>query len=296
MIGLAPHAQVGAAEVRVPPPNPTTEQEIALGFTGTWTDSCVSKLVGVRISGKHVVIATESPGTGCTPGQRSWKLFGPVGKLPPGPYAVTVTHRCTGLPYKVPEQAIGQGAFQVRSPGCSSGDSLPEVSQEDLGALVQGNTAFALDLYRVLQADRALAGKNLLFSPYSISLALAMAYAGARGETERQMREALRFSLPQDRLHPAFARLTLSLASRRGLELSIANSLWGQTGYPFLPSFLCLVGEVCSTPLREVDFLRDPEGARSTINCRVDQPSLFFTLDRKTGTILFPGRVLDPRG
>jgi len=92
-----------------------------------------------------------------------------------------------------------------------------------------------------------------------------MAYAGARGETERQMAEALRFALPQDRLHPAFTRLSLALAGCTGLELSIANSLWGQTGYPFLPSFLCLLAEVYGAPINRWVEVETREGIRELI-------------------------------
>ena len=72
---------------------------------------------------------------------------------------------------------------------------------------------------------------NLFYSPYSISVALAMAYAGSGGETERQMAETLHFWLPQDRLHPALNSLDLELASRstdgEGVQLNIANAVWG---------------------------------------------------------------------
>ena len=51
---------------------------------------------------------------------------------------------------------------------------------------------------------RETSGGNLFYSPYSISLALAMTYGGARGETERQMADTLHFQLPQERLHTSF--------------------------------------------------------------------------------------------
>src|SRR6266508_310469 len=67
--------------------------------------------------------------------------------------------------------------------------------------LVQGNTAFALDLYGRLASTKG----NLFFSPYSISSALGMTYAGARGQTAEQMAQTLHFGLDPNRLHPAFA-------------------------------------------------------------------------------------------
>jgi serpin B len=97
----------------------------------------------------------------------------------------------------------------------TSGDQQKQTTANaaiaDLEDLVTGNTAFAFDLYQNLSQE----GRNLFFSPYSISLALAMTYAGARSVTEEQMAETLHFTtLGQDRLHPAFNALALELASR----------------------------------------------------------------------------------
>jgi serpin B len=62
-----------------------------------------------------------------------------------------------------------------------------------------GNTAFTFDLYPQLQAE-----VNLFFPPYSISSALAMTYAGARGNTAAQMSQVLHFAPDQTQFHPAF--------------------------------------------------------------------------------------------
>ena len=67
----------------------------------------------------------------------------------------------------------------------------PDVSTSDARDLVAGNSAFAFDLYQVLREEP----RNLFYSPYSISLALAMTYAGARLETEWQMSDTLNFAL-----------------------------------------------------------------------------------------------------
>ncbi len=86
-------------------------------------------------------------------------------------------------------------------------DESPEADASRVAALVGGNTAFALDLYQAIQGSDG----NLFISPHSISLALAMAYAGARGDTQRQMAETLHFDLSQEQLHSAFNALDLSL-------------------------------------------------------------------------------------
>jgi serpin B len=149
--------------------------------------------------------------------------------------------------------------------------AAPDVADADLAELVKGNAAFALELYHVLRKDH----DNLFYSPYSISVALAMTYAGARGETEGQMAEALHYTLAQDRLHAAFNALDQALASRgegavgkdgEGFRLHVANTTWGQEGYTFLDAYLDVLALNYGAGLRLVDFVSAPEEARVTIN------------------------------
>ena len=131
-----------------------------------------------------------------------------------------------------------------------------------------GNTAFAFDLYRAVNDS----DDNIFFSPYSISLALAKAYAGARGDTERQIAETLHFDLPQDQLHSAFNVLDLSLVSETwddeddGFVLNVASSVWAQEGYGFLPDYLDTLVLNYGGEVRPADFRRDAEDARGRIN------------------------------
>ena len=90
-------------------------------------------------------------------------------------------------------------------------DLSPSVSSSGMSALVQGNSAFALDLYQALKAQN---DGNMFYSPYSLSLALAMAYAGARSDTASEMADTLHFTLPADALHAAFNYLALELDKR----------------------------------------------------------------------------------
>ncbi len=150
-------------------------------------------------------------------------------------------------------------------------DMSPLVDESDLTALVDGNSAFAFNLYQVLKQT----GGNLFYSPYSISEALAMAYAGARGETEKDMAQALNFTLPQDRLHPAFNSLDLQLKQRgqgaqgkngAGFRLDVANAIWGQKDYQFLAQYLDVLAQNYGAGLRIVDFIKQTEQSRLTIN------------------------------
>ena len=152
----------------------------------------------------------------------------------------------------------------------------PDVPDADLLALVEGNTAFALALYNRLRAEEG----NLIYSPHSISLALAMTYAGARGDTEAQMAEVLRFDLAQEALHPAWNALDLELAQRgenvdpeEGTEftLRLANALWGQYDYDFREAYLDLLAQYYGAGLRLVDYTSDPDAVRLEINRWVEE-------------------------
>jgi serpin B len=131
--------------------------------------------------------------------------------------------------------------------------------------LVSGNNQFAIDLYGQARARPG----NLFFSPYSISTALAMTYAGANGETAREMATTLRFPIEGSTLHAGFAQLDARInggGETRPFELSVANALWGQKGLSYRPEFLKLTETCYKAGLHPVDFAADPDAARTLIN------------------------------
>src|SRR5262249_52987667 len=128
-----------------------------------------------------------------------------------------------------------------------------------------GSNAFALDLYARLRGQDG----NLFFSPYSLSSALAMTYAGARGDTAAEMARVLHLPAAPPALHAGQAdllRLFVGSGAKRQYQLSVANALWGQKNYGFLPDFLNLTRTHYGAGLREVDFQGATEAARQTIN------------------------------
>jgi serpin B len=146
----------------------------------------------------------------------------------------------------------------------------PALQAGDLATLTADNRHFAVDLY---QAVRAGSTDNLVFSPASISIALAMTYGGARATTADQMSATLHFSLPPERLHPTFDALDLALeapptpgADAGAFQLSLANALWGQKGFPFQSDFLDLLALDYGSGMHVVDFMANAEAARLTIN------------------------------
>lgn len=169
-------------------------------------------------------------------------------------------------PAPTPEP-VSMNILQSEKPRITS----PEVNESDLTMLVEETSAFAFDLYQLLRQEN----NNLFYSPYSISQALAMTYAGARGDTEKQMSDTLHFVLSQDRLHPAFNGLDIELGKRgvgaqgkdeEGFRLNIVNAIWGQEDYRFLAEFLDILAENYGAGLRILDFFNAPEASRITIN------------------------------
>ena len=167
----------------------------------------------------------------------------------------------------------------------------PDVNQADSASLVNGNTAFAIDLYQGLKNS----GGNLFYSPYSISEALAMTYGGARGETAKQMADTLHFQLLQGQLHPAFNSLDLELANRgqgakgqdaQGFRLHVVNAIWGQQGFTFLPDYLDLLAQNYGAGLRILDFIKATEQSRQTINQWVSDQT-----EAKIKDLLPPGSI-----
>jgi len=158
--------------------------------------------------------------------------------------------------------------LESKRPRAETGD----VSGSDLESLADGNTQFAFDLYGQLQSQPG----NLFYSPYSISSALAMTYAGAEGGTAEEMAATLRFLLDQENLHPAFNALDQKLDLLAELEvpkdqgdpfqLNIANAIWGQQDFHFEDDFLDLLAENYGAGLRLLDYISQPEESRLAIN------------------------------
>lgn len=144
----------------------------------------------------------------------------------------------------------------------AANESRGSASPEQPAAIAEANNKFALDLYRQLR--QAQPG-NLFFSPSSISTALAMTAAGARGETAAEMAQMLHLPQTQE-VHAALHAFLQQLnAQDSGYQLVIANRLWGQQGYQFQPDFLETTKRYYNASLVPVDF-RQSEKVRQTIN------------------------------
>ena len=143
--------------------------------------------------------------------------------------------------------------------------TAPEVTDAQTQTLAVDNTAFALDFYNQIRSNDG----NIIYSPFSISMALAMTMAGAAGNTETAMMNALRMSLPAEMVYPAYDALLLAIQNSEEatsdemggspFTLNIANSIWGQSGYAFKEPFLNTLAQYFGAGIYTVDYVQAPE-------------------------------------
>ncbi len=127
---------------------------------------------------------------------------------------------------------------------------------------IDRNNEFAFKLYAELKAS----DDNLIISPHSIATCFGMAYAGARGDTEKQIADILCFNYPQQGFHAILETLNEDLTSRADIDLRIANGSWGQDGSHYEQAYLDTLSECYGAAIEYLDFAGDPEGSRDTIN------------------------------
>ncbi len=145
----------------------------------------------------------------------------------------------------------------------------PVVDTNQTKALIKNNNDFAFDMFRELQKDQ---NENIFFSPYSISQALVMTYAGAKESTKTQMASALHFDANDSILHNAFNALDLHLNhSDENYTLSVANAIWPQKDFTFLESYLDNIKVNYGAKVRLMDYVNDTEGSRKIINDWVEE-------------------------
>ncbi len=164
---------------------------------------------------------------------------------------------------------------------------IPFTVTPEVKSTVDGNTAFAIDLYQKLKARPG----NLFFSPYSISTSLAMAYAGAKGQTETEMARVLHFNLTQTNLPETFSALGARMNRIQRwnrITLMTANSLWCQKDYRFTDAFLNLVHKFYHAEARLVDFKNSAPVAAKEINDWVERQT-----NRKITEAVKPGQFTD---
>ena len=136
---------------------------------------------------------------------------------------------------------------------------------EYVGDISHGNSDFAFDLYAHIIATE---DGNVNFSPFSISTAFAMLYAGARENTEDEMTRVFNFDLEQEILHPAYGYLIDDLQAKPGdkFMLTIANGVWAEQTAPLKENYVEILTGNYNAEAENVDFISNSEEVTNNIN------------------------------
>jgi len=128
----------------------------------------------------------------------------------------------------------------------------------------RASNGFGFDLF----ARVRLAGGNVIFSPASVAIALGMAQAGARGETAAEMAKTLHVDLIADAPGALGGLLAVAngLDGKEGLEVHVADEVWGQQGMAFEQDYLALLQKDFGAPVATVDFAGASGEAAGAIN------------------------------
>jgi serpin B len=155
-------------------------------------------------------------------------------------------------------------------------------------SLVEANNKFAFDIYQVLKKAEG----NIFFSPFSIATALTMTLTGARGNTELEMQKVLHLTEIVNKKENISQKYKLlcdyinSFQQKEGILLSVANSLWLQKEFDVEHSFQQILRNMYASEIFLVDFQRETENARLTINKWVEQKT-----QDKIKDLLSPGSI-----
>jgi len=161
--------------------------------------------------------------------------------------------------------------------------------------------------FRLLSTLANGSAGNVIISPYSVSIALAMTYNGAAGDTKAEMARTLALSGMSDKqINRNYLRMIDAVEKAdHSVQMETANALWAQSGFPINPKFVKVTHGFYGAPVESVDFSTDPDRAAEKINDWVNRsthgkiPTIIQPPDRNTMLILtdavyFKGRWQRP--
>ena len=158
---------------------------------------------------------------------------------------------------------------------------------KSVASLSDSMNDFSFDMYQQLgDAD-----DNVFFSPYSVFVALAMTYEGARGDTAEQMKDVLGFEQNDEISLCSFGRIYNLLNIDAEYTLNTANALWTEKDYPFLEEYLSFIDNYYMGKATDVDFT-NPKNAADIINKWVEENTGGKIEDMLSSDDISPGTVL----
>ncbi|MEO0095708.1 MAG: serpin family protein [candidate division WOR-3 bacterium] len=150
--------------------------------------------------------------------------------------------------------------------------------------IVQGNNRFCFNLYKNLTESET---GNIFYSPFSITMAIAMVFEGAKSWVKGEMYEVFKFPLDEKNRRETFLSLYKQINKKNAkYRLHIANALWIQKDYPFLPEYLKTIQKYYDGYARNVDFIGATEQTRQIINKWVEDKT-----NQKIKDLFPPGSI-----
>ncbi len=151
---------------------------------------------------------------------------------------------------------------------CTSASELetsieaPAVDDERSTSMASASNGLGLAVYQHLRHEEG----NIAYAPASLSIALSMAYLGARGATAEEMALVMRLPSDADAVHDGWATLLSNWEGQDDVHLSVANRFVGEKTFPFVPSFSHELESHYGASLGQADFRNDFEAERARIN------------------------------
>ena len=155
--------------------------------------------------------------------------------------------------------------------GCGASAQAEAPPPTSLPSVSDTIDIFGFRLLRTLVKSDS--GENVIISPLSVSLALAIAYNGAAGDTKAAMAKTLAVSSANDDDLNRANHDLMDIIEKAdpSVQMEIANALWAQSGFPINPAFLKLSRDSYGAPVESLDFEKAPQQAADTINAWVDK-------------------------
>ena len=137
-----------------------------------------------------------------------------------------------------------------------------------LGDIVQANNNFAINLYSQYKSEEG----NIFFSPFSISVAMAMVYEGANGATKGEIQSVFGFPEDSNLRQTQYLNLVSEInKENKEYKLQMSNALWAAQDFQFLDQYLTTIEQYYGGKVTNLNFKEDPEPSRLIINNWVEE-------------------------
>lgn len=146
------------------------------------------------------------------------------------------------------------------------------------------NNQFAIDFYKQIAIEEK---GNIFFSPFSLSAAMGMTYAGAKGVSSEQIGKVFHFNANDDKFHTQLGNTIKQINSKATtIQLKVVNTLWAEKTYPFNKAYNKLMTTAYSATIKQMDFINNFEQSRLAIN-----DNIFKATNEKIKDLLPPNSL-----